>query len=173
MLGSFYSDEDVLDIDYNTIDQQTAASSYYFAGLFFTSTKIPTLGNYELKLTRNNNNAIQINYEAFLPSIESGYGEKSIKEGSDTTASGSRSHAEGYNTTASGNSSHAEGFSTKASGHYSHAECCATTASGDSSHAEGIGTTASGAGSHAEGTGTTASGYNSHAEGMGTTASWN
>ena len=161
----------MLDIDYSTIDQQAAESSYYFAGLFFTTTKIPTLSNYELKLTRNENNAIQINYGAFLPSIEPGYGEKSIKEGSDTTASGSRSHAEGYNTTASGNSSHAEGFSTKASGHYSHAECCATTASGDSSHAEGGNTTASGAGSHAEGTITIASGPSSHAEGTITIAS--
>ena len=115
VLGSFYSDEDVLDIDYNTIDQQTAASSYYFVGLFFTTTKIPTLGNYELKLTRNENNTIQINYEAFLPSIESGYGEKSIKEGNGTAASGYGSHAEGNTTIAFGNYSHAEGYGTSKS----------------------------------------------------------
>lgn len=97
--------------------------------------------------------------------ISAGTGTNSIREGSNTTASGSYSHAEGYYTEASGNQSHAEGGSTTAKGRYSHAEGNGTVASGQSSHAEGELTTASGKYSHAEGYNTVAKNDYEHASG--------
>lgn len=98
------------------------------------------------------------------------YGNYSVAEGYNVTASAYASHAEGSNTVASGNESHAEGVSTTASGYYSHAEGSDTEASNYYAHAEGCATEATGTGSHAEGLGALASGDYSHAQGRGTIA---
>ena len=79
------------------------------------------------------------------------YGNYSVAEGENTTASGYCSHAEGNHTYATGISSHAEGGNTVASGKDSHSEGgSATTASGAGSHAEGWNTYAIGAFSHTQ-----------------------
>ncbi|MDQ0242999.1 autotransporter adhesin [Bacillus fengqiuensis] len=99
----------------------------------------------------------------------------SVREGTNTIASGFASHAEGGSVgsdgpIASGSFSHAEGNGTLASAPQSHAEGFRTQATGADSHAEGFGTLASGGGSHAEGEETRAEGFVAHAEGFRTVA---
>ena len=92
-------------------------------------------------------------------------GDKSLRVGTATVASGSYSFAQGGGSIASGSGSSAMGDVVVASGIYSHAQGSSTLASGASAHAEGTHTEASGDYSHAQGKQTIASGYASHAAG--------
>ncbi len=126
-------------------------------------------------ITPDVNGNVQIGWQEIpdKPSISAGTGDKSIEEGSDTTARGRYSHAEGWRTSATGQASHAEGIDAVASNDFSHAEGSHTGASGYASHAEGSYTRAKGESSHAEGDNTWANGDYSHAEGRYSAASGN
>jgi len=99
------------------------------------------------------------------------FGNYSVSEGYDVSASGYVSHAEGYQTVANNNHAHAEGQITFASGEDSHAEGYASQAKKKYSHAEGFSAIANGEAAHAEGYGTISNGDNAHAQNLGTKAS--
>lgn len=171
----YHDNTQIMHVGYGEGNAQTGTSTapYYTLGKRATTTSVYSSSEtYSLwdHVLYNNKEYVCIYTisspeEWYSPHWELAIGNRSLAEGSDTTACGRDTHAEGYQTLARGFAAHAEGEGSIAYGNFTHAEGDHTMAYNLTSHAEGDHAEAKGVGSHAEGHRTQANGMDSHTEG--------